>query len=108
MTLLKILLALLAAAAIAGWTQVAGAESSRTQVVVVADASAPPAAVREAIRVAGPHAELRVPRTRTEQLSVTHLFAARGYDIVGVGLSRSIAVTPVAREFPATRFTLRP
>ena len=50
--------------------------------------------------------ELRITRTPTEQLSVTSYFAARGYDIVGVGLNREIAVDPVADAYPATRFAL--
>ena len=50
--------------------------------------------------------ELRITRTPTEQLSVTSYFAARGYDIVGVGLDREIAVDPVAERYPATRFSL--
>jgi len=106
MTLPRILLAALAALAIASWTQIAGAESGQSRVVVVADAAAPAQAVRAAVEGAGPDAELRVPRTATEQLSVTHLFAAKGYDIVGVGLARDVAVDPVAREYPAARFTL--
>ena len=50
--------------------------------------------------------QLRVTRTPTEQRSVTGYFAARGYDIVGVGLDRKIAVDPVAERHPATRFSL--
>jgi basic membrane lipoprotein Med (substrate-binding protein (PBP1-ABC) superfamily) len=75
-------------------------------VVVVADASVPHEIALAAQRDAGPGAELRVPRTATEQLSVTHWFAARGYDVVGVGLSRSVAVDPVARRYPDVRFEL--
>jgi basic membrane lipoprotein Med (substrate-binding protein (PBP1-ABC) superfamily) len=64
------------------------------------------AAVRSAER-AGVEAQLRVTRTPTEQLSVTHYFAAKRYDrIVAVGLSREIAVDPVARRFPSVRFSL--
>jgi basic membrane lipoprotein Med (substrate-binding protein (PBP1-ABC) superfamily) len=56
---------------------------------------------------AGAEAEMRVTRTPTQQLSVTHYFAAKGFDaIVGVGLDRDIAVDPVAREYPETRFAL--
>jgi hypothetical protein len=64
------------------------------------------AALRRAER-AGAEADLRVTRTPTEQLSVTHYFAAKRYDaIVGVNLDRTIAVAPVEAEYPETRFTL--
>jgi len=98
----------LVALALAGCVQVAGAHDERGRVVVVADASLPRAEVRTAVRAAGPDAELRLPRTLTEQLSVTHWFAARGYDVVGVGLSQTVAVDPVARRYPQVRFTLLP
>ena len=58
-----------------------------------------------AVKAAGAEAQLRVPRTPTEQLSVTHYFAAQGYGlVVGVGLDRDVAVAPVAAEYPRTRF----
>ena len=86
-----------------------------TRVLVVVDATGEPdpelvgratAAVRQAER-AGAKAQLRVTRTPTEQLSVTHYFAARRYDaVVGVGLDRTIAVDPVASRFPETSFSL--
>jgi basic membrane lipoprotein Med (substrate-binding protein (PBP1-ABC) superfamily) len=64
------------------------------------------AALRQAER-AGAEADLRVTRTPTEQLSVTHYFAAKHYDaIVGVNLDRTIAVDPVEDEYPGTRFAL--
>jgi hypothetical protein len=56
------------------------------------------------VDAAGGAVQLRVPRTATEQLSVTHYFAARGYDIAGIGLDRRVAVAPVAEKFPSTRF----
>ena len=46
-------------------------------------------------------AQLRVAHTTADQLGVTHLFAARGYDtIVTVGVDRRIAVDPVADRYP--------
>ena len=83
---------------------VAGAaDDGARRTVVVAD----PAAVATARAVADrSHADLRLPRTPTEQLAVTHLFAARGYTIVGVGLVRRIAVDPVRAAYPHTRFVL--
>jgi hypothetical protein len=77
------------------------------RVVVVADAALPAAAVQEALRDAGPGAALRLPRTQTEQLSVTRWFAARGYDIVAIGLSTRVAVDPVQRRYPRVRFSVR-
>jgi hypothetical protein len=81
--------------------------------VVVVDASAgrDEAAIDDATRAVtaarrGAEGELRITRTPTEQLSVTRYFAARGYDIVGVGLDPGIAVDPVAERYPSTRFTL--
>ena len=75
---------------------------------VDATAGRDPAALAEAraaVARAGDEAQLRVPRTPTEQLSVTHYFAVQGYDlVVGVGLDRRVAITPVARKFPHTRF----
>ena len=92
-----------------GGLQVASAAPERRVVVVVdAAAGADPAVLTEAraaVAAAGHDAQLRVPRTPTEQLSVTHYFAARGYRlVVGVGLDRDIAVAPVAAAFPRTRF----
>ena len=104
----------LAALAASGVVREAAGEPVRApRVVVVADVSAGPdpalvaAAARASARAEreGAEAEFRVTRTPTEQLAVTHYFAARGYDaIVGVGLDRRIAVDPVAARYPATRF----
>jgi hypothetical protein len=82
----------------------------RFVVVVDQSAGARPAAVEAATRAVesahGARAELRITRTPTEQLSVTGYFAARGYDVVGVGLVPEIAVDPVAERYPDTRFSL--
>jgi hypothetical protein len=103
----RLLPTLLITLALAGGAAVAGAEAPPAgHTVVVADASVPHAAAVAAQRAAGPGAELRIPRTPTEQLSVTRWFAARGYDIVGLGLSDRIAVDPVKDRYPAVRFTL--
>jgi hypothetical protein len=110
MTLPRPLLIALATAALAACATVAGADSGTggSGVVVVADASVAPQTVRAVQRAAGPGAQLRIPRTATEQLSVTHWFAARGFDIVGVGLSRRVAVDPVAARYPHVGFELLP
>ena len=84
--------------------------SPERRVVVVVDAAAgrDPAVLDEARAVvarAGDGAQLRVPRTSIEQLSVTHYFAAQGYDLViGVGLDQRQAVAPVAAKYRYTRF----
>ena len=109
MTQRFILIAGLLALIVFGGLQTASAAPERRVVVVVdASAEADPAVLAEAhaaVAAAGHAAQLRVPRTPTEQLSVTHYFAARGYRlVVGVGLDREVAVAPVAAEFPHTRF----
>ena len=109
MTQRSLLIAGLLALIVFGGLQTASAAPERRVVVVVdASAGADPAVLAEAraaVKAAAPEAELRVPRTPTEQLSVTHYFAARGYRLViGVGLHRDIAVTPVAAAYPRTRF----
>jgi len=63
------------------------------------------AATRAVKAARGADVQLRVTRTPTEQLSVTSYFAARGYDVIGVGLDREIAVDPVAERYPDTRFS---
>ncbi|MEA2280078.1 MAG: hypothetical protein QOK21_685 [Solirubrobacteraceae bacterium] len=98
--------ALLAAsgAQVAGAPRVSGAAGARPVVVVASPALAADPRARAAIARAG--AQLRVPRSPTEQLSVTHLFAARGATIVGAGLDRRVAVDPVAARYSGVRFVL--
>jgi basic membrane lipoprotein Med (substrate-binding protein (PBP1-ABC) superfamily) len=110
MTYRNLLIAGLLTLVVAAGVQAAAAAAPERQVVVVVDAAAgrDPAVLAEAraaVERAGGDAQLRVPRTPTEQLSVTHYFAAKGYDlVVGVGLDRSVAVSPVADRYPHTRF----
>jgi hypothetical protein len=53
-------------------------------------------------------AQLRVVHNTADELGVTHLFAASGYDtIVTVGADRRIAIDPVAKHFPAVRFVAK-
>ena len=106
MTQRLILIAGLLALIVFGGLQTASAAQER-RVVVVVDATDPAvlAEARAAVEAAGPEAQLRVPRTPTEQLSVTRSVAAQGYRlVVGVGLERDIAVAPVAAKYPQTRF----
>jgi hypothetical protein len=107
-----VLAALAVIGAVAGASANAPADG-RQRVAVVVDASQGPAAVaaaRRAVRDAertGADVRLRLPRTSAEQLGSTHLFAARGYDLViGAGISRRTAVAPVAARYPQTRFAL--
>jgi hypothetical protein len=107
MTYRSLIAVALLALAISGCVQAAAAAPGR-EVVVVVDAAAGPAALAEAraaVEAAGDGVQLRAPRTPTEQLSVTHLFAARGYDVISVGLDRDVAVDPVADKYPGTQFT---
>jgi hypothetical protein len=105
---LLLLTALLALIVFGGLRTASAAPERRVAVVVDAAAASDPAVLAEAeaaVKAAGPEAQLRVPRTATEQLSVTHYFAVRGYRlVVGVGLDRDVAVAPVAARFPRTRF----
>jgi basic membrane lipoprotein Med (substrate-binding protein (PBP1-ABC) superfamily) len=109
MTPRSLILAGLLALVLVGVSQVASAAPERRVVVVVdTTAGTDPAVLAEAeaaVKRSHGAAELRVTRTPTEQLSVTHYFAARGYDlVVGVGLDDRVAVRPVARKFPHTQF----
>ena len=109
MTLRFLPIAGLLALAIFACVQAAPAAPDR-RVVVVVDAAAgrDPAVLAEAraaVARAGAEAQLRIPRTPTEQLSVTHYFAARHYTtVIGVGLDAPHAVAPVAAKYPHTRF----
>jgi basic membrane lipoprotein Med (substrate-binding protein (PBP1-ABC) superfamily) len=103
---LLLIAGLLALIVFGGLQTAAAAPERRVAVVVDASAADDPAVLAEAkaaVEAAGSEAQLRVPRTATEQLSVTHYFAAQGYRlVVGVGLDRDTAVTPVAKEYPRT------
>jgi hypothetical protein len=76
------------------------------RVAVVVTSGAGPAAVAQARAAAQQqHAQLRVPRTTSEQLGVTHMLAASGYDeVITVGLDRGIAIAPVQARYPQVRF----
>jgi type IV secretory pathway VirJ component len=74
--------------------------------VVSGDAAEQPATIaRVRTLAARDGAQLRVTHTTADQLGVTHLLAASGYDQVKtVGVDRRIAIAPVAARFPETRF----
>ena len=110
--LLPILLSAGLVLGVAGFVLPAEGQSpTPARFVVVVDESAGrnDAAVGAATRAVkaarGADVQLRITRTPTEQLSVTSYFAARGYDVIAVGLDREIAVDPVAERYPDTRFS---
>ena len=54
-------------------------------------------------------ADLRVVRAYADQLGVTRMLAARGYrTVVTIGVDPAIAITPVHRRYPGTRFVVDP
>ena len=99
----------IAALAVAGCTTAvaAGPHRDKTVIVLGGEAARSPALIERAQAVAErTGAQLRVPQSSTEELGVTHLFAARGYDtIVAVDLDRHVSVDPVAQRYPGVRFT---
>jgi basic membrane lipoprotein Med (substrate-binding protein (PBP1-ABC) superfamily) len=108
MTALRRTLALLlVAASAAAWAaQPSAGDSPRVAVVVDAGDRAAVARAEAVVAAArGADVALRVPRTPTEQLQVTHLLAVAGYDaVVEVGLDHRIAIEPVAHRFAGVRF----
>src|SRR5215207_1071761 len=111
--LLSIPALVLAALLAAGFVIQAHSQEPRSERFVVVvdesagrDAAAIDAATRAVRTARGADGELRITRTPTEQLSVTRYFAARGYDVVGIGLDPAIAVAPVAARYPSVRFAL--
>ena len=62
------------------------------------------AEARAAVKAAGAEAELRIPRTTTEQLSVTHYFAAKGYDPWSASAWTARRRDPVTARYPRTQF----
>jgi hypothetical protein len=104
-----VVLALFAGSAVAA--AVAQTESAKPETVILVagtaaeDAQALARAKAAAVRTGAP---LRVVRTTADQLGVTHLFAARGYDtIVTIGVDRRIAIDPVAEVYPDVRFVAK-
>jgi basic membrane lipoprotein Med (substrate-binding protein (PBP1-ABC) superfamily) len=102
-------LALFAASAVAAaLAQTPAGELPKVAVVVAGSAARPSVVARAeaAVRDArGVQAQLRVPRTSADELGVTHLLAAGGYDaVITVGVDRRIAIAPVAARYPMVRF----
>jgi hypothetical protein len=87
----------------------AAANPERVAVVVGGRAASDPAVLARASRLVGRRlgadVRLRVARTPTEELAITHVLAVEGYGaVVGVDLDRAVSVAPVARRFPHVRF----
>jgi type IV secretory pathway VirJ component len=93
-----------------GLAQSAQGDQPKVAYVVAGDAAEQPATVSRVRSLAARDgAQLRVPHTTADQLGVTHLLAASGYDkVITVGVDRRIAIAPVAARFPETRFVELP
>ena len=89
-----------------GLAQSAPGDRTKVAYVVAGDAAERPAVVSRVRSLAARDgAQLRLPRTTADQLGVTHLLAASGYDtVITLGVDRRIAIAPVAARFPDTRF----
>jgi hypothetical protein len=98
------------AIAAAGCVQAAQGSRQKQVLVVLGGHAAQSSAVVESARAAverthGAEVQLRVPQTATEELGVTHLFAARHYDtVIAVDLDERVSVDPVAERYPRVRF----
>ena len=81
-------------------------DQPKVAIVVAGQAAEQPATVADARQIAEDRgAQLRVTHTTADELGVTHLLAASGYDeVITVGVDRRIAIDPVSRRFPETRF----
>jgi len=100
---------LVALAVLVGVAQAAGGTSPAARDGGVAVVLAGKAGQRNDLIDAAKGATLRVPHSAAEELAVTHLLAARGArTVIGVGLDRRVAVAPVARRYPGTRFVAAP
>jgi len=88
-----------------GLAQSAPSQPKVAYVVSGAAAEQPATIARVRSLAARDGAQLRVTHTTADQLGVTHLLAASGYDQVKtIGVDRRIAIAPVAARFPETRF----
>ena len=102
----RLISTLLAALAVGGATTQADVAQPRDRVAVVLSGAA---AHRPGLVAALKGVPVRVPRSEAEGLTVNHLLAAQGvHTIVEVGVDRRVAVAPVARRYPGTRFDAVP
>src|SRR4051794_8444668 len=98
-----IALALTAGSAVAaGLAQTAETHQPKLALVVAGNAANDKDALAKA---RGAHADLRVVQRYAEELGVTHMLAAQGYDtVVTLGVDERTAVKPVRAKYPDTRF----
>ena len=76
----------------------------KSAVVIAGQAANDPQLIQQA-RSAG--RDVKVVHTNAEELGVTLMLAARGYDeVVTVGVDRRTAIAPVERRYPNTRFVV--
>jgi hypothetical protein len=102
----RILIATLALVLVAAVALGSPREKPRVAVVLAGQA-AERADLRQQVERAG--FELRIPRTGADQLGATHLLAAGRYGtVIAVGADRRVAIDPVARRYPGTRFLVEP
>ena len=101
-------LAAIATAALAGSAvaatlgHTATPNNGKSAIVIAGRAANDTRAIAEAKRTSD---DVRIVHTTAEQLGVTHMLAAQGYDrVVTVGVDRRIAIAPVEEKFPHTRF----
>jgi hypothetical protein len=100
-----IALAALAGSAVAATLGHTAKEPRATSAIVIAGDAANDAQLIERARTQDPNT--RVVHSDAEQLGVTVMLAARGYDeVVTVGVDRRTAIAPVERRYPNTRFVV--
>ena len=76
----------------------------KSAVVIAGHAANDPQLIQQA-RSAG--TDVKVVHTNAEELGVTLMLAARGYDeVVTVGVDRRTAIVPVQRRYPDTHFVV--
>ena len=100
-----IALAALAGSAVAATLGHSADKPSAKSAIVIAGTAANDGALIE--RAKDACNDVRVVPTNADQLGVTLMLAARGYDeVVTVGVDRRTAIAPVARRYPQTRFVV--
>jgi len=101
-----IALAALAGSAVAATLgHTAEQRNDTARAIVIAGPAADDAQLIERARTQDPNT--RVVHSNAEQLGVTLMLAARGYDeVVTVGVDRRTAIAPVERRYPNTQFVV--
>jgi hypothetical protein len=100
-----IALAALAGSAVAATLGHSAKTPNAKSAIVIAGSAANDAQLIERAREQDP--DTRVVHSNAEELGVTLMLAARGYDeVVTVGVDRRTAIAPVERHYPNTRFVV--